>query len=159
MRARTDQEIVARIKEVEAEGLDIFGTEVGDLMNYLPFDLARPWLQYHVTLDQWEKVRQPYTRESVLKEMKDYMSFAVDKATNHRGLSASRSISHYKAWVWLLGDTDFETVDWEAFQNYGCPILALIAETYEIPVDRSEDFENMVLGRSCRPGCIEGCGR
>lgn len=154
---RTDQEIIARIKEVEK--LDIFGTEVGDLMNYLPFDSVRSWLKPEVSLDQWEKTRQPHTHENILKEMKDYMPFAVDKATNHRGLSASRSIFHYKAWVWLLGDADYETVDWDAFQNYGCPILALIGETYGITTERSEAFRNMASGRPCYPDCNEGCER
>lgn len=163
MRLRTNQEIVTRIKEVEK--FDFFGTEVGDLMNYLPFDLAKSWLKPEVSLDQWEKVRQPHTRENILKEMREYMPFAIGKATGHRGLSASRSISHYKAWVWLLGDKDYETVDWDKFQNYGCPILALIAETYEIRIDAwlggdsLEAFENMASGRSCRPYCTEGCGR
>jgi hypothetical protein len=156
MRTRTNAEIVARIKEVEY--LDIFGTEVGDLLNYLPFDFARPWLSLR-SLDQWEKVRQPHTRENILKEMHEYMSFAVDKATNHRGLSASRSIFHYKAWIWLLGDQDYETIDWERYPMYGCPILALIAETYGIEIERSKAFGNMASGMSCRPSCTEGCGR
>lgn len=96
-------------------------------------------------------------REQVLARMRDYMPFAIGKAIDHRGFSATRSVEHFAAWVWLLGDEDYKKVDWENFTNYGCPILLQICEMYGFPAYLEKTFRRMADGRKCSRGCT-GCG-
>jgi len=163
MANRTDDEIVERIKELREE--DPFGFETSDLVGYLPWDRAKEFLK-----PEAEKEHTPAERDraSVLKQMADYLPFAVGKATNHRGLSAGRSISHYSAWVWMLGDEDYKAIDWNRYARYGAPILKQISERFGIPlpqpdttlaheVDMAKGFARMAQGEPCVQDCNEGC--
>lgn len=122
---RTDKEILARVEAVKDH--DWIGTEVSDLLSYLSFESVKPFLNEGVTEDQWSVI--PRTRESILDEMLEYMPFAWDKANNGRGISASRSMSHYRAWTWMLGDEDKfgELLDYEF---YGKDNLVAICNHY-----------------------------
>lgn len=73
------------------------------------------------------EILSPRDRESILNEMLDYMSFAFEKANNFRGISASRSMSHYSAWTWLIGDDFGNLLDYE---YYGKDNLVEICEKY-----------------------------
>lgn len=130
---RTDEEIVAHVKKV-SEGFDLFST-VADLIVYLPYKHAKQFLKEGVTEEDWEESYRPLTREAVIKEIINYMDFAIGKAEGHRGISADRSIEHYKRWVWLLGDDDLLEFleDSDNYENYGAPMLKKICETYKIP--------------------------
>ena len=131
---RTDDEIIARI--TEREGDDWLGTEVSDLIVRLPFDKAKQWLKPEATEAEWEQSARD--RDSVLKEMADYMPFAWDKANNGRGISAGRSMSHYMAWTWLAGD-DFG--DLGEYEFYGKDNLRRICEHYGWNADQWDDGE------------------
>ena len=120
---RTDAEILARIEEVKAN--DWLGTERGDLIEVLPFDSVKPFLKEGVTQDEWSPL--PRDRDSVLARMLDYMPFAWEKANDCRGISASRSMSHFAAWTWLIGE-DFG--DLQQYQFYGKPNLISICERF-----------------------------
>ena len=152
---RTLEEIAQKALE-EAQGFLSF--ETNTLLPYLDFDRAKPFLEDDVTAGQWEQ--QPLTEEAVIKEMAEYMEFAVDKAENHRGLSAGHSISRMRAFLWLLGDDELEAfadAD-ENYKNYGAPMLLKICKKYKFKPPMSEAFLNMADGFPCRPGCDEGCG-
>ena len=62
--------------------------------------------------------------------MTDYMDFAMEKATNQRGISAGRSIAHYQAWLWIEGTPESvalgESID--SYTNYGLPQLESIRD-------------------------------
>lgn len=120
---KTDDEIIARLSDIN--GRDVFGWEASDLIVRLPFEKARPFLVDEAKAEEWEQKGRD--RESVLAEMLDYMPFAWDKANGCRGISASRSMSHYAAWTWLLGD-DFG--DLHGYQFYGKDNLVKICERY-----------------------------
>lgn len=75
---RTDTEISARVDEVKSR--DFFGFEVADLLARLPFDLAKPYLVDDAKPEEWKPA--PRDRESLLKEMLEYMPFAWEKANN-----------------------------------------------------------------------------
>lgn len=120
---RTDDEILDRIDYVRAR--DWMGTEMTDLVIRLPFVKAKKHLTPRTTEDLWEVA--PRDRESLLVEMRAYMPFAWDKANNERGLSASRSMSHYSAWIWLAGD---DLGDLHEYDNYGKDNLRRICEHY-----------------------------
>jgi hypothetical protein len=120
---RTDEEILQRIKDVEAN--DWLGTERSDLIDCLPFSAAKPFLKDEATADDWKQ--EARDRESVLARMLDYMPFAWDKANNERGISAGRSMSHYSAWAWLIGEDFGDLGDYE---YYGKPQLVTICERF-----------------------------
>lgn len=120
---RTDDEIVARIKELEAD--DFFGWERGDLLNCLPFETATQFLKEGATPEGWKVL--PRDRVSVVARMLDYMPFAWEKAKDCRGISASRSMSHFSAWTWLIDD-DFG--DLQDYEYYGKDNLVKICKHY-----------------------------
>jgi hypothetical protein len=121
---RADPEIIARIKEIE--GGDFFGFVRSDLVSYLGFDEARPFLKDGATPDQWAP--QDKSRQSIIAAIADYMPFAWDKANDCRGLSAGRSINHMQAWLWMLGVAPHEVDDLSDYTHYGKPQLRAICE-------------------------------
>ena len=68
--------------------------------------------------------------------MKDYTPFAWEKCHGQRGLSAIRSIDHFKGWCWLLEDDEalaFISND-DNYSQYGALMLAYLCERYGFPV-------------------------
>lgn len=108
---------------------DFFGYKRYDLIEHLDKDFAEEYIKSE-EFANWAP--SEYTIESIVRKMADYMEFAWDKAINERGLSASRSIEHYIAWLWLIGDTDAVEFaqDESNYPMYGKPILRYIAERY-----------------------------
>ena len=158
---RADSEILVRIEKVRSN--DLFGVEKSNLIEALSFDAAKPFLKddYQIESERegWENQRIS-TKDSLVAAMNNYFEFAVEKAEHHRGLSASRSISHFKAWLWLLMDDDlvaFAEND-ENHTNYGVPILNAISKKYGFKESEEEWFSNMAQGKPCYDGCSEGCG-
>lgn len=125
--ARTTDEIVARIKSVEAT--DAFGFQVSDLVLALPFDAAKPWLRDDATSDDW--VVTGADPEAALNLAHDYMDFAWGKANDQRGISAWRSLCHMQAWLWLARqDSLIERLRLEEYSHYGKPQLRAICEHF-----------------------------
>jgi hypothetical protein len=118
---RTDEEIITRIKERRSE--DFFGFELSDLIRYLPAEEANRFLVEPVT--NWTPL--PRDQASILEEMENYMPFAWEKANGMRGLSAGRSMSHFMAWTWMVGD-DFG--DLLQYYHYGKDNLVRICKHY-----------------------------
>jgi len=119
---RTPDEILKRVEEVKEE--DFFGFETADLLAWLPYDKARPYLKDSVGPEDWSY--EVPTHDSVLKCITNYMPFAWDKANACRGLSAMRSLQHMKAWLWLLGDDLTDKLD--DYTYYGKPQLRAICD-------------------------------
>lgn len=160
---RTTEEIVRRIREITPKKNerwdtidDFFGAMRSELVAFLPEDAL-----CQCGLKGISGHRQlALTRKHVLKDMRAYMPFALQKALDHRGLSAARSIDRYRAWLWLLGDCEYGTVPWQRYQNYGMPILKHICERYGFDFPSSEDATRMAEGRpcvSCLEHYTEGC--
>lgn len=152
---RTHEEIAARVCELRGSGEDFFGFQSSDLVEFLPIELAVVFLND----PKGEWVPNILDKVGVLDRMKDYMVFALDKAGNHRGLSANRSIDHFKAWVWLLGDEDYQAINWEKFQNYGVPILKQICDRFGFEFSDDYGLKRMANGEPCYDGCDMGCGK
>jgi len=148
---RTDEEILSRIQAVLED--DVFGYQVSDLRSCLPFEVVKDHLPAG-TIDRWTP--QPRDREGVLSSMRQYMPFAVEKATHHRGLSADRSLSHYSAWVWLLGDADYDAIDWEAYEKYGAPVLKQLCDRFEFPWPADNPILAAMANGDVCPDCVYG---
>lgn len=155
---RTQEEIVARINEV----LDVpFNFEPDVLLPFLDFPHAKEFLKSETTEEAWVKVSGSERTDAVaLEEAKKYMAeTGWDKAMNHRGLSAGRTVQKMRAWMWLIGNDELATLcdDNSKYREYGAPILAAICEKYNWPIPVDPGLENMIEGRPCREGCNEGC--
>lgn len=165
---RTIPEVVARLHAMKQDPrVDIFGFESGVLLGYLPLADALPFLDEPKLTPEirarWDEEVDPLDREVVLGAMTEYMSFAVEKVLDHRGLSAGRSVAKMLGWLWLLGDNDLREQilsDTIPYPQYGAPRLRAIMGKYDLRVDdaRGETFVNMSEGRPCRPDCRDGCG-
>ena len=163
----TQDEIVARIEAVKES--DMFGAQVQELLPALDFAHAQPYLKDGVTESDWEGLYKD-NEEDLRQSAREYYEFAIGKATDHRGLSAARSIDHYKGWVFLLANDkvgEFEDTD---YAQYGVPQLKLAAELLGFPEewDRrvaaglmklDHSLTNMSVGRPCEDGCTSGCGK
>jgi hypothetical protein len=154
---KTFEEIAQYYNKHKAEDLLGFTGEV--LLAYLPFEHAQPFLIDGAKSEDWPTL--PYTSADVIKDMKEYMAFAWDKAQNHRGISAGRSIEKMCAYLWLLDDERtliFARSD-SNYAQYGVPVLKKICEVYGFPIPDGQDILNMAQGKPCRPDCMAGCGR
>ena len=124
---RTYEEIVDRINKLKPHD-KIMGFKTPDLVLCLPYKYAKEFLRPEVTSDEWEEGKTyPVDRESIIKQMEEYMPYAWEQANNCRGISASRTMGHYSAWVWLVGD---DLGDLNEYEYYGKDHLVRICEHY-----------------------------
>ena len=127
--------IVARLKKAQADG-DFFGAEAGRLADALSFADA---LSHELLSEEgkqkgeavWETNRLK-TVADVRKAIADYLPFAWGKANGCRGLSASRSIGHFRGLLWLHGLDGEAIADrsefGDGYEFYGKPALVLVSE-------------------------------
>jgi hypothetical protein len=129
---RTQEEILQRIAARKSE--DVFGFEIPYYVNALSFENAKPFLVEGTKPEEWTQ----QDAEAVRKEAIDYMAFAWEKANNCRGISANRSISHYQAWLWLLGVEWCDRL-WDDYEFYGKPQLIRICEYFGLDPKKWDD--------------------
>ena len=155
---RSSAEIVAYLHEIDDKAHDAlfhaFDFRLECCIGYLSFEEAQPWLKPEA---DWKQ--DPLSDEGVLDLMRDYMEFAWEKAENHRGLSALRSVNKMRHWCWLLGRDGLVYVcgDAHLYSPYGAPILKRISEAFGFPIPEGKSIARMMDGRPCRPDCEEGC--
>lgn len=154
---KTQDEIVKHYRTTKDE--DFFGFAGEVFIPYLDFQPAREFLKPDTSLTAESWKQYPLTEEGVIGEMKSYMEFAWDKASNHRGLSAGRSVEKMRAWLWLLGNDELIEYAEEHYQNYGAPILLKICQAYNFPVPDDEGLARMAGRLPCRDDCDEGCAK
>lgn len=163
---KTEQEIVERLRDKSDGGQYLFDFRREVWTSYLSPESVMEFvkLKEGVTEDEFKKSweeesRSVLDRETLLKNMADYMAFAWEKAENHRGLSSQRSIQKMEAWLWLLGDDEtLKAVEEAPYENYGTPKLAVICKRYELPIPQNEVVLRMVDGRPCGADYECGCG-
>jgi len=128
---RSQEEILERIRLRRPQ--DIPGFEWPEYVEHLTFSNALQFIYEGVAEEDWTD-KSVYKREDIIAKMRDYMSFAVGKARNQRGISANRSILHYVAWIWLTGDDEFLSEIQQLYEKeyhaYGLPILEKISQHY-----------------------------
>lgn len=125
---RTQEEIKKRFKEAD----DMFGTQQNDLIDYMTFETAKEFLKDEYVKDiesgqkKWDQSVNPK------KEILNYLDFAYGKAENERGLSAGRSMLHFKTWIWLDDDKLYNELENQIdnYYGYGIPVLDKISNHY-----------------------------
>lgn len=152
---RTQEEIVERIHEVKTS--DWMGTQVDDLLDFLTFESAKEFLKPEATKDKWEILE--LTKDFVLDAMRKYMDFAWEKCLGHRGISASRSLDHFRAWIWLLGDDQvLKDMEETEYAQYGAPQLRMLCEHYGfIWPEGVVAAQRMSVGKRCGTDYECGC--
>ncbi|KKM56234.1 hypothetical protein LCGC14_1551890 [marine sediment metagenome] len=116
---KTDDQILERIAYVEKK-VDPIGFATSDLIFRLGYKAGKQFLKSDVTEKEYNtKLKWSKNKNDIIKEMKEYLSFAFQKATDERGISANRSLLHYQNWFWLIGDQDFADSIFKDFSNYG----------------------------------------
>lgn len=125
---KTQEQLVERIGARKQE--DLFGFEWQEYLRGLDFAHARPFLKDDAKEANWHDA--PITDEGLAAKMLEYMPFAWDKANNCRGISASRSVMHYVAWLWMAGEEDLAAWcdDDDNYEHYGKPVLIHICEHF-----------------------------
>lgn len=126
---RTQEEMVERVKMVMGE-FPVIAITHDDIAIYLTAENLKQFAKKGVDLSGWTAVEMD--KEKIEKEISSYLPFAWEKAEGKRGLSAMRSIAHFRNWLWLLGDDDllaFVEND-NNYTEYGIPMLLKIREKY-----------------------------
>ena len=72
-----------------------------------------------------------WTRENILAQLEDDVSFGFEKALNQRGISASLMFSVVAMWNWIL-EEGLESFD--EFPMYGMPLFIATAKKYSFPI-------------------------
>jgi len=102
----------------------------------------------------------PIAGEKLESNARDYLTFAIDKVEDHRGISADRSVTKLREYAWLMGRDDVvAAMDAERYEQYGAPMLHAFAQTLDWPWPESDALSRMADGLPCSDDCEEGCGR
>lgn len=136
---RSPTEIVERIRELGKDQThDMHGTERSRLLEALPYEDAKQFFKHDAphTDETWE-VERTKDRKSVIAQIRSYLGFAWKKANECRGISAQRSLSHFKGLLYLLGPDCDELREWigtpEHYEFYGKPALVKVSELISFP--------------------------
>ena len=135
---RSREELIARMKEEDPE--DDFGFKKEALVGFIDYkgaiELAKAGVFNELSQEEvWNESLSLLTEEAILSEMREYMEFAWGKANNERGISASRSVQKFEAWMWLIGDDDgLQELSSVEYAPYGKPKLNYISQRYGFPV-------------------------
>lgn len=153
---RPQHEIVARIKRIGDEplGEDMFGFRRDALLDGLDFDHAQEFLKPEATREQWEEAVRP-----IAEVAREYLTFAIGKINDHRGISADRSVQKLREYAWLLGRDDVvAAMNAADYPQYGAPKVKAFAVGmgWDWPADK--DLERMAQGLPCVDDCEGGCG-
>lgn len=128
---RTTGEILAKMNSLESGSGDPFGFVRSDLLAFLDYTSAQRYLKAEVNEAAWKPSSR--AEEGIVKTITDYLTFAFEKADDERGLSAARSLYHFSAWLWMLGEADAADALMEKSEYYGQNVLAAIAEHFNTP--------------------------
>jgi hypothetical protein len=156
---RTQDEILSRYHAAD----DFLGFAIEVLAEAMTADTIRSINPGAELPEDWA----PRTAEAIETAAREYLTFALGKIVDHRGISASRSVIKLTEYAWLLGRDDVvAAIDEADYAQYGAPQVKAFAagmgwpfaETVEDPADR-EVLERMALGRFCEDDCMAGCGQ
>lgn len=125
---RTQEEIIERFKNSS----DMLGTQQWDLVELLTYENAKEFLrkEFIESVEKWEDKweQKTETKTTIL----DYLPFAYSKAEWERGISAGRSMLHFKTWIWFDDEKFYNEIisDIDNYTDYGMPALDKISTHY-----------------------------
>ncbi|MBM0275136.1 hypothetical protein [Micromonospora tarensis] len=154
MTTRTQEQILARFRAVADSDWLGFRREV--LADSMTLDTLRQAVPGIDTTG-----RDDYVKPEVLEQRaRDYLTFAIGKALDHRGISASRSVDKLSEYAWLLGRDDVvAAMDAAEYEQYGVPKLRAFAEGMAWRWPGDIPLARMAQGLPCQSACADGCGQ
>ena len=155
--ARTQEEIVARIRAID--GQDLFGFRAEVLIPQLDYEHARPFLRSGWTAQEYRAATFELGKDGTLTQRAEAcLEFAWGKARDHRGISPRRSVDKLQEHAWLAGRDDVvQAMRRAPYPMYGVPQLVAFARGMHLPVPDDRVLARMALSEPCRPDCDEGC--
>ena len=85
----------------------------------------------------WEHI--PFTRENILKQLKEDVAFGFEKALDCRGISSSLMFEVVKMWNWIL-EEGLENWPDDNYAMYGLPLFKATALKYGFPNPIGDDL-------------------
>lgn len=154
---RSAADIATRIGEVQYD--DFLGFRRDVLLQSLPYEQARPWLLDSTTEAAWNEIAL-LTDTAVLGRLHEYLVIAQEKALDHRGISANRSVDKIGEYLWLLEEDAILAAFREApYPQYGVPQLAVAFDRLSVPQPTDPAWARMRHGQPCTETCDMGCSR
>lgn len=157
MTIRTQDEILARFESAD----DFLGWAREVLIEAMDADTVRRYNPDATIGTDWTA----WSAGDVETNARNYLDFAIEKAINHRGLSAERSVAKLREFAWLLGRDDVVAAMGAAeYPQYGVPQVKAFADGMGWPFKAEQGWEQTALdrmaqGMPCADDCDEGCGQ
>lgn len=115
--------------------------------NFLDHRLTKRFLDF-IPTNEWEKYGFKYTGErtrnildwtedNILKQLKDDTEFAIEKATNHRGISAGLMNCVLQSWCIVL-ENGLENTD---YGWYGDELIKAVDKLYNFGLVTEDTFD------------------
>ena len=126
------------INEYKSETID--GRDLNRLADFLTVDQAANFgLEFK---DEYKETHKPieFSKENILKQLKNDVEFGFEKALDQRGISASMMYEVVSMCNWILeeGLEDHST----PYAQYGLPLLKATAIKYDFENPIGEDIGN-----------------
>jgi|GEM_PF-2546535 hypothetical protein len=77
-----------------------------------------------------------FTRENIIEQLREDVSFGFEKALNQRGISSSLMYDVVQMWNWILEDG---LEDFDSYAMYGLPLFKETALLYGFPNEIGAD--------------------
>lgn len=162
---RTPDEIAARLA-ANADDDDVFGFSREVLARALPYDAATSLglVADGCTREQWDTGL--LIGDELIIKARGYLTFAIGKIIDHRGISAGRSVQKLTEFAWLMGRDDVVAAMGAAgYAQYGAPMVRAFAhgmgwgDDWDTAAADNPELTRMAGGDLCVPGCQSGCGQ
>ncbi len=119
-----------------------------ELDEYLDKRFTKRFIDF-LPSNEWEKfgyeyvgkkeyVPKEWTEENILAQLRDDVEFAIEKATNHRGISAGLMNNVLKSWCIIL-ENGLENTD---YGWYGDKLIKAIDKYYEFGLVTDKTFDD-----------------
>lgn len=104
--------------------------------------MAKLGMSYNLEEGQVRPAVVPFTEENVLKQLRDDCAFGIEKATNHRGISAGLMHDVCLGWCAILEnglDKEYEN----DYGYYGDKLFKAIDEMYDFGLVDEDTFDEV----------------
>lgn len=103
-----------------------------DLIRLCEFIPRNELKDFGITIKGIDAVHEhkEFTRENVLKQLKEDVEFGFEKALDKRGISSAMMYEVVKMWNWILEEG---LEDFDNYEPYGLPLFSETARKYGFP--------------------------
>lgn len=110
-------------------------------MDFLP---TSEWKKFgYMYTGKTEFIPKEWNEENILAQLKEDVEFGIEKATNHRGISANLMFNVVKAWCKIL-ENGLDTTD---YGWYGDKLFKAVDEYYKFGFVNEDTFNSSFYDR------------